>query len=82
MKLPSGWIIRPIVDRTGITLKQSDLVLCGDCKWWQWRISDLQGRCEYHGFESPYDWFCATGEEGFCATREEEIKDEEDEDNN
>lgn len=65
MKLPSGWIFRPIVDRKGInlTLKRTDLVLCKDCKFWE-RLSNWHGHCKQHGgFEPPENWFCADGEE-------------------
>lgn len=66
MKLPSGWIYRPIVDRKGIniTLERTDLVLCKDCRYFRTGSRDFSNRCRLHDEICPdSDWFCADGEE-------------------
>ena len=65
MKIPSGWIFRPTVDYKGIniTLEQSELVLCGDCRHFKYGTTNFPNQCTWHsGFCPDDDWFCADAE--------------------
>ena len=59
LKISSGWIARPKVDRKGLTisLDMTELITCKECKHYS------NGNCEWHGgFKPDEDWFCADGE--------------------
>lgn len=61
MKLPSGWIAIPKLDRKGIKveLEMSELILCKDCEFWEQEKNSLQGRCCLLQMYPTGEWFCA-----------------------
>ncbi len=61
MKLPSGWIFRPKLDRKGvkIELEMSELTVCKDCEFWEQEKNSLQGRCCLLQMYPTGEWFCA-----------------------
>lgn len=71
MKLPSGWIARPKVDRKGVnvTLEMSDLILCKDCKYYERdSVAKIDGIPLIIAHEICNKWGdgCKTSEDGFC----------------
>lgn len=60
MKIPSGWIARPKLDRKGIKveIEMSELILCKDCEFWKQEKNSLQGRCCLLQMYPTGEWFC------------------------
>lgn len=75
--MPSGWIFRPIVEHNhkgiNLTLEQTDLVLCKDCRYFKCgtmlfmldaKTYNSPNQCALHSsFYPDDDWFCADAEE-------------------
>lgn len=71
MKLPSGWIARPIIDHKGIkvSVDMSELVLCKDCKYFEHdRTAKIDGIPLIVAHEICGRWGegCKTSEDGYC----------------
>ena len=64
MKIPSGWIFRPKVDRKGIKieLEETELILCKDCQYWEKQKDSLQGRCCLLQMYPTGGWYCANAQ--------------------
>ena len=71
MKLPSGWIAKTKVDRKGVnvTLEMSDLILCKDCKYFEYdKFAKVGGIPLIVAHEICKRWGngCKTREDGYC----------------
>ena len=69
IKLPSGWIARPKLDRKGVELSvdMSELITCKDCIHYRHGTSNFNGKCYKHIYLEPdEDWFCADGKREYA----------------
>ena len=71
MKIPSGWIARPKLDRKGIKveLEMSELILCKDCKYFEYdSVAQVDGIPLIVAHEICKKWGdgCKTNENGYC----------------
>ena len=71
MKLPSGWIARPKVDRKGVkvSVEMSDIILCKDCKYFEHdstaKVDGIQ-LIVAHEICNRLGNGCKTKEDGYC----------------
>lgn len=69
MRLPDGWIFRPVQDkrnRLQINIEKTELVRCGNCQYWAPYDNDFDdescyGVCSQLNRMTYYDWYCADG---------------------
>lgn len=71
MKIPSGWIARPKLDRKGIKveLEMSELILCKDCRHFEYdSVAQADGIPLIVAHEICKRWGegCKTNENGYC----------------
>lgn len=76
MKLPSGWIGRPKLDRKGIKveIEMSELILCKDCKYFEYdSVAQVDGIPIIIAHEICKKWGegCKTNENGYCFLAEQ-----------
>ena len=76
MKLPSGWIARPKIDRKGVkvSVEMSDLILCKDCKFFDYdSTAKVDGIPLIVAREICNRWGdgCKTREDGWCFLAEQ-----------
>ena len=71
MKIPSGWIAKPKLDRKGtkIEIEMSELILCKDCKYFEYdSFTEMDGIILIFAHEICKKWGdgCKTNEDGYC----------------
>lgn len=71
MKLPSGWVCLPHVDRKGLKIEVDlkELILCKDCKYFEYdSVAKVDGvpLIVAHEICSRWGKGCKTKEDGWC----------------
>lgn len=71
MKLPSGWVFIPHLDRKGaqVTVEKKDLITCKECKYFEYNsMENVSGvpLIVAHEICSKWGNGCKTSESGWC----------------